>query len=220
MKDKRPWLVGAAALVVLFLTFVALRKKSGPEERSWNGAEETASHYEGTASPLGTTPTPTPSPSASAAPKKLTLAEREELKKKIYGALWVESGKKPSAEEIAHAPPTAAPLSPAYIQQRIREDFKPMAVKCYEDLLAKRPDAGGLAKMEFTIVADEKLGGMVEETKLGEGSTLVDPAFSTCLLESLSTVSFAPPEKGGKTTVHYPITFSPDDEDDASAAGK
>ena len=219
MKGYRPYLAGALALAVLVALYVAL----GPSKGTSGGPGPNESQPNES---LGAPPEGTPAVTnvvladGARAPSRtvLTPAQRAELAKKIHGALWAESGKKPSQDEIGKAPPNAPSLSPAYIQQRIREDLKPMAEKCYEDLLSKHPDAGGTANMEFTIVADEKLGGVVEDTKLGDGSSLVDPAFSTCLLESLSTVSFPAPAKGGKTTVHYPLTFSPGDDDDDGGA--
>ena len=211
MEKARPFFVGFLALAVLFLAYVALKRPNEPEYASSHEAP-TANETESRdpSRPPGQDPLPD-----AAVPTRnvMSVKEREDLKKKIYGALWAESGKVPSRSEIERAPPSAAPLSPAYVQSRIREDFKPMAAKCYEELLSRHPDAGGTEVMEFTIVADEKLGGIVEETNLGDGGTMVDPSFSTCMRESLSTVAFAPPPKGGKTTVHYPFSFSPGDDE-------
>ncbi len=213
MKKAQPYLVGLAALLALFLAYFALKRPSEPEYVPSSSAS-TADPVAGDPwnAPSRGTPLPT-TDGAPAARKALSPGERAELKKKIYGALWVESGKLPSQADIERVPPSTASLSPAYIQERIREDFKPMAAKCYEELLSRTPDAGGKAVMEFTIVADEKLGGIVEDTVLGDGGTLVDPSFATCMRESLSTVAFAAPPKGGKTTVHYPFLFSPGDDE-------
>ena len=62
------------------------------------------------------------------------------------------------------------------------------------------------------IVADDELGAIVEDVSLGEGTTLTDGSFATCLTESMTTVRFAAPKTSGKTTVHYPFLFSPGDE--------
>lgn len=216
MEKARIWGAGAAALLVLFAVFVLLKRKPA-------GAEPVPGHPESasieTARGERSTPALEGAPAASSRDAGLRVLDRAahaELQKKIHEALWAQSGQAPRAGEST--PPNAATLSPAYIQERIRDDFKPMAVKCYEELLARTPDAGGRAVMEFTIVADEKLGGVVEDTALGDGGTLTDPGFGTCLRESLSTVSFAPPPKGGKTTVRYPFLFSPGDEPPAAPA--
>jgi hypothetical protein len=99
------------------------------------------------------------------------------------------------------------------IRERMREDLIPMALGCYKNLLAKHPDAGGKVVMEFEILHDEKLGGVVNEPELGDGGTLNDVDFSTCVRESLSAVYFDAPPGKGKITVKYPITLSPDEPD-------
>jgi len=69
--------------------------------------------------------------------------------------------------------------------------------------------------MEFTIVADDKLGGIVEDAGLGEGGTLTDDKMGTCIRESLTTLAFPPPAgDGGIVTVVYPIVFAPDGPDE------
>lgn len=216
MEKARPFLVGLVALVVLFAAYFAMKR---PNDREYEDPASASTSWaaENAGDPLGTPSRATEKQGEAAAPtrKKLDPLARAELKKKIYGALWTESGRSPSPSEREQVPPSTAKLSPEYIQSRIREDFKPMATKCYEELLSRTPDAGGTAVMEFTIVADEKLGGIVEETVLGDAGTLVDPAFSTCMRESLGTVAFNPPPKGGKTTVHYPFSFSPGPDEPA-----
>ena len=41
-----------------------------------------------------------------------------------------------------------------------------------------------------------------------------DKKMETCIRESLMTVTFPPPAKGGVVTVGYPIMFSANDDDD------
>jgi hypothetical protein len=99
------------------------------------------------------------------------------------------------------------------IQSRMREDLLPMAESCYKNLLAKRPDAGGKIQLEFEIIHDDKLGGVVNEGALGDAGTLVDDELTTCITESLSGVYFEAPPGKGKVTVKYPLTLSPDEPD-------
>ena len=82
-----------------------------------------------------------------------------------------------------------------------------MARKCYEELLARQPDAGGKLEMEFTIVADDELGGMVEDAGIADGSALGDEKMDTCIRESLTTLAFPPPAHGGVVSIHAPLTF-------------
>ncbi|HRG99607.1 MAG TPA: AgmX/PglI C-terminal domain-containing protein [Polyangiaceae bacterium] len=219
MKTARVWLAGVAAIAVLFALFALLRRPSG-SVGGRGDAEEPSSAWRPYPEP------PVQKGSAVSAPapadggrRRLDPGEHAALQKQIHEALWAASGQAPpsSAGGPVGAPPAAAELSREYIRERIQSDFKPMAIKCYEELLARAPDAGGRAVLEFTIVADEKLGAVVEDPALGDGGTLTDPRFATCLRESLGTVAFAAPAKGGKTTVRYPLVFSPGPDEDAAA---
>jgi rRNA maturation protein Nop10 len=106
-------------------------------------------------------------------------------------------------------------MDPKYIQEVIRGEFFPMARKCYEELLSRKKTAAGRIEMSFSIVADEKLGAIIEDVEADHGdSGIADDKMTTCMRESLSTVSFRPPAHGGIVTVVYPIVFSPDDEHD------
>ena len=220
MKTARVWLAGVAAIGVLFALFALLRRPGAPVLAGRDAYEPSSA----------TSPYPEPAVqkgsavASASAPgdggrRRLDPAAHAALQKQIHEALWAASGQAPpaGAGAGAGAAPPAAELSREYIQERIRSDFKPMASKCYEELLARAPDAGGRAVMEFTIVADEKLGAVVEDAALGDAGTLTDPRFATCLRESLGTVVFEAPAKGGKTTVRYPLIFSPGPDEDAAA---
>jgi hypothetical protein len=100
-----------------------------------------------------------------------------------------------------------------YIQARIREDFFPLARSCYESALAKSPTLRGRIVVDFMIVGDAKVGGIVDQAKINDRSDIEDPEFRTCLRESMLTMVFAPPENDGWVTVTYPFAFAPDDED-------
>lgn len=111
--------------------------------------------------------------------------------------------------------PDGGRMDPKYIQEVVRGEFMPMAKQCYEELLSRKKDAKGRFEMSFTIVADEKLGAIVEDVEADHGdSGIGDERMSTCMKESLSTLSFRPPAHGGYVTVVYPITFSPGDDDE------
>ncbi len=105
-------------------------------------------------------------------------------------------------------------MDPKYIQSVVRGDFMPMAKGCYEELLTRNKKARGRFEMSFTIVADDKLGAIVEDVEADHGdSGVADERMTTCMRESLSTLSFRPPAHGGYVTVVYPILFSPDDDE-------
>ena len=168
---------------------------------------------------------PDPSGAASTAdptvPVEKRLSDRrvrDDLRRRILEG-WAASGEDEETRTAAKAGrfvprPNAdgRSIDPKYIQEVVREDLFPMARKCYEELLVRRPDAGGTLEMEFTIAGDDKIGGLVEDASIAKTSSLKDEKMETCIRESLLTLAFPPPAHDGVVTVVYPIVFSPDDE--------
>jgi hypothetical protein len=105
-----------------------------------------------------------------------------------------------------------------YIREVVREDLVPLAQECYNDALHRVPDLGGTMTLEFAIMGDETVGGVVDHVELGEGTTIVDLEMSECIRESMLSVAFDPPEGGGVVEVTYPIIFEPADDEDAPPA--
>jgi hypothetical protein len=145
---------------------------------------------------------------------------RDELRKRILAG-WA-AGPDPEVAAAAKAgrfvPAEAGDgggrMDPKYIQEVVRSELFPMAKKCYEELLTRKQNAKGRMEMSFTIVADEKLGGIVEDADANHGDGgLADEKMTTCMRESLSTLAFRPPAQGGYVTVVYPISFSNDDDE-------
>jgi hypothetical protein len=104
-------------------------------------------------------------------------------------------------------------LSREYIQARVREDFYPLARSCYETALQKSPRLHGRFVIDFMIVGDAKVGGIVDQVKINEKSDIDDPEFATCVRESMLSMVFVAPENDGWVTVTYPILFSPGDDE-------
>ena len=149
---------------------------------------------------------------------------RDELRKRILAG-WAAS---PEPEVAAAAKqgrfvpapegPDGGRMDPKYIQEVVRGDFFPMAEKCYEELLTRKKNAKGRVEMSFTIVADEKLGGILEDVEAKhDDAGLADERMTTCMRESMSSLAFRPPAHGGYVTVVYPIEFAPDSPDEAGA---
>ena len=105
-------------------------------------------------------------------------------------------------------------IDPQYIQDRVRNEFFPLAQKCYADMSARVPDAGGSVVLAFDIVGNKNIGGIVEQVDVLNKSTLRDPEFIDCMRQSFLSVRFPPPEGGGMVTVEYPIEFSAEEQDD------
>lgn len=104
-------------------------------------------------------------------------------------------------------------VDPKYIQARVREDLFPLALDCYGDALKRNPKLAGKLVVYFRVIGDHKVGGVVDEAKLMDGTTIDDGEMQTCVRESMMSVSFAAPPEDGELTVVYPIEFSPDDPD-------
>jgi hypothetical protein len=143
-------------------------------------------------------------------------ARRDEVRDLIYRAYGFtppKPGQKASAGQSPHAPlgRDAATISPEYIRERVREDFFPLARECYEAALERQPKLAGKLIISFVIVGDEDVGGVVDSAELAEGSTLADEELSTCMLESMLSLSFVAPSGGGSVSVTYPFELSPGD---------
>lgn len=144
---------------------------------------------------------------------------RDELRKRILAG-WAAEGEPEVAAAAkqgrflpAPTGPDGGRMDPQYIQEVVRTEFFPMARKCYEELLTRDKKAKGRVEMSFTIVADEKHGGILEDVEADHGDGgLADAKMTTCMRESMSTLAFRPPAHGGYVTVVYPIEFSDDDE--------
>jgi hypothetical protein len=138
------------------------------------------------------------------------------------GAMWGTGEPDPVAAPRAGFPEMPAPAGSGnqaqsaqgkYIQSVVREQFFPLARQCYESASAKHPGLAGKVVLEFRIVGDKRVGGVVDQATLGDAGTLRDDAFSQCMTESMMSVSFDAPPHGGEVTVKYPIEFSPDEPD-------
>jgi len=106
-------------------------------------------------------------------------------------------------------------LSKEYLRARMREDFYPLARACYESALAKQPDLRGQIVIDFVIVGDAKVGGIVDQAAINDRTDITDAEFTQCIRESMLSMVFAPPDNNGWVTVTYPILFAPDDEGQA-----
>jgi hypothetical protein len=111
-------------------------------------------------------------------------------------------------------------LSREYLQARIREDFYPLAAACYEGALARQPGLRGQIAIDFMIVGDAKVGGIVDQAQINDKTDITDSRFVECMRESMLSMVFAPPDENGWVTVTYPFRFSPEDEDDPVRANE
>jgi hypothetical protein len=104
-------------------------------------------------------------------------------------------------------------IEPKYIQEHVRNEFFDLAKGCYADAIPKLANPRGKVVFWFTIVGDEKIGGIVESVDVLDESTLRDPEMIECMRQSFLSVTFPPPKGGGWVTVGYPIEFSPGEDE-------
>jgi hypothetical protein len=103
-----------------------------------------------------------------------------------------------------------------YIRDAVREQYFPVAQSCYGELLGRQPKAAGKVVMSFSIVGDGD-AGVVDRVEFGDGTTMDDPEFTTCMRESMYSTIFEPPPPGTEeTTVVYPIALDPGEPEDGA----
>jgi RNA polymerase sigma factor (sigma-70 family) len=219
MMTRTAKIVGAATLVAAAGTWAGV---------AYEHAETSASPAAAPRAPGGAE---TASRTASAASAAEARRTRDAMRADIVEALRKRDAAAPKAPApppppaaTARAAAPAAPADdappspgaarghyePAYIQSVFREAMFPLMRQCYENALAQKPALAGKIALDFTIVADPDVGGVVDEAELAPDSDLDDSEMATCIRESLLTLTFdKPPSGGGYVTVKYPVEFSP-----------
>jgi hypothetical protein len=97
-----------------------------------------------------------------------------------------------------------------YVARTMREQFLPLATECYEALLSSVPNAAGNVALQFSVLGDPAVGGVVVDVTLGKGTTLTNDEFRTCMSESMYSVVFdAPPGKDGSVSVEQSFELAP-----------
>lgn len=102
-------------------------------------------------------------------------------------------------------------LDERYIREQVQQ-LTGVFEECYEQALERSPGLTGKLMVQFAIVGEPDVGGLVETSEIDpEQSTIVDPDLIECVRESTYTMQFPPPDAGGRVIVHYPIRFAPED---------
>jgi hypothetical protein len=122
----------------------------------------------------------------------------------------------PRPEPNQDGPIEASELSEhnqAYLRERVKSDLVPAVLDCYTSALAIDPKLAGKVALQFAVIGDPEIGGVVEYAEILEAeSTLVSPFLSECVRESTLAMTFDAPPEGGRFELNYPIEFSADDE--------
>ncbi|HYJ08142.1 MAG TPA: AgmX/PglI C-terminal domain-containing protein [Polyangiaceae bacterium] len=153
-------------------------------------------------------------PSARAVGTVRDHVRREQVREKLHAAFAPGIERDPhtglTLPSGAGAAAGTSNLSATYLQQRIRDDFYPLAVACYEAALVQEPKLRGKIVIDFMIVGDVSVGGIVDQAKINGATDIQNPELRECMLQSMLSMVFEPPESGGWVTVTYPFELSPD----------
>jgi hypothetical protein len=161
--------------------------------------------------------TPTPAQAGTAPVGRSTsdeAARRVRLERSIRAAR--EARLRWQAEHASStstaAPPeadaaTAPGLDAAYIRDRVQE-LRPLLAECYELALHEDPALAGSLIVEFVIGGEPEVGGIVEDSRIDDASTLRHPVLDECVRETMYMAEFTAPAEGGQVTVRYPFRFA------------
>ncbi|MFV8749629.1 AgmX/PglI C-terminal domain-containing protein [Nannocystaceae bacterium ST9] len=214
----RDRLLVGLGLALLGLGVIAFVLLGGSDE----GSAPKAAASEPTSAPADDAParraSPDPEPAVAKPKPKLDRAASDRMREQIQRSLDSRSeavgsrsaapaGGRADEGELADEPP---PLDADYIRERIREDLLPVAVECYESALVDNPELAGELVVNFAILGDPEVGGVVDEVEVGDESTLASEFVRECVRESMMAVNFDAPPEGGRVDVTYPLAFAPD----------
>ena len=161
-------------------------------------------------------PSPSRKPRASAKDRRDFQAKRAKIEAalKQRARMQAKDSAPPEPEPEAPRPELKSKiegkLDKDYIRERVREDLVPLAIECYNSVLEVDPEFGGRLVLEFDILGDEDVGGIVDDVQPGAGTDPMPPDFVECMSESMMTVTMPPPEGGGRVHVTYPLLFEPE----------
>lgn len=161
-------------------------------------------------------------------------AEREALRRRILDALEgrgraearaaradADAGpgevRRPAGDGEAAAADEAAPVGPlvdrtgehGYLMKVSNEELMPLAAECEALARATRPDLTGMLVLDFEILADEELGGVVEAVVPGQLNEVDDPTLLECMRESILSITLPAPPQGGRDAISLSIPLDP-----------
>ena len=212
------------AAVVLALGFVAYWILAGSDQGT--DAREASSELSG-AERRGSVSTAESAPGAPSATAK-RRAERserrrfrnEQQRKKLIAAIELARaarmrGRVPAADWSGSAEDRGEGLSKESVRdavQAVIEDVK----ACYEEQLRLSPELGGKIVVDFTINAEEGVGGVVDRVEVNDESDepmRLAGQLTECIIDTIYTLELPSPDGGGTVDVSYPLYMRPGDPD-------
>ncbi|MCP4602571.1 MAG: FecR domain-containing protein [Proteobacteria bacterium] len=98
------------------------------------------------------------------------------------------------------------------------DEIIPEIENCYEKVLENDETLEGRIVVNFKIIGEPDVGGVIEDAKivkedsegsLANGSLANNEDLSHCLLDSMDLIELPAPENGGQAIVTYPFMFTP-----------
>jgi hypothetical protein len=215
--------VGVGAALILGLVFAPALRTATQGSRASRPAPQDFAAAPSAAAPSAIRPaqSPDPNPAASGSPTlpKYThpirdRAQADKLREALSAAYATAAGSQEQA--LAKMPAPAGEGNQAdkplgkYVASIMKEQFMPLITSCYDQLLERTPSAAGDVVLQFSVMGNSTVGGVVVDVAFGKGTTLTDPEFSTCTQESLYAVIFdAPPNDQAAVTVTQSFSLAP-----------
>ncbi len=229
---RRPWWVLVLLLLAAIGTGWWWSSSSRTEGAVAGDASPPASvrSAKGAAAAPGLAPdhAPDDDPADPKTKRRITAAERAEVRDKIVQAIEASRAgaghDTPSPTDEPSESPTPEPRGGAgSITDRsdgtlsvfvgtINDDFMPLADECYAQARQTQPDLGGLLDLEFSIIADEEVGGLVDEIDVGKENEVQHEGMLECIRESMLSTYFPSPQDTGRRGVRLTMRLQPDGE--------
>ena len=169
---------------------------------------------------------PETDPAPAKKKRKIDDAEREAIKKKIIEGIKEHRSRprepepSPSRDRADDSEPEPGSKGPgirdrsdgelAHLIGTINDDLMPLADECYEAARETDPELAGMLDIHFNVIADEDIGGLVDDVGLGEENEVHNEGMVECVRESILS-TFFPSHETGEQGVRLTLKFSPEE---------
>ena len=217
--------LGLAVLVVvgaLLWWLLGREEPKAAEGRAEAPKAEVAKGAKGSKAPSGGDAVAKPSPVTKK--RRLDKAEREAVRKKILEGIREHQSRprEPEPSPSPDRPDDPEAERSGGIKDRsngelsnligtINEDLMPLADECYEQARETEPDLAGMLDINFQVIADEDIGGLVDAVELGGENEIENDGLVECVRESILSTIFPSPNETGEQGVRLTLRFSPDE---------
>lgn len=93
----------------------------------------------------------------------------------------------------------------------INEDLMPLVDECYALARHTQPELAGMLVLNFELIGDEDIGGVIESVELGLNTEMTEPSLVECVQESILATTLPPPEEGGRDEISLSLRLEPDE---------